>query len=154
MYILIYSIKCSRIGNLLRWDAALFRQDLCRANVAHIRQSRPDSGLGLKVKVLKTFQGIPSSLENALAGLGLPSFSKPETDSATSSLNPRPSALKNRQCGKGVRVHVAKDAQTPSPFSHEREPVNDESQPARNGPYIQVRRHPSPSYATPPLPNS
>ena len=27
----------------------------CRANVAHIRQSRPDSGTGFKAKMLKTF---------------------------------------------------------------------------------------------------
>ena len=27
----------------------------CRASIAHIRQSRPDSGLGFQVKVLKTF---------------------------------------------------------------------------------------------------
>jgi len=36
----------------------------CRANVAHIRQSRPDSGLGFQVKVLKTFKDVPSSLES------------------------------------------------------------------------------------------
>ena len=34
----------------------------CRASMAHIRQSGPDSGLGLKGKVLKTFQVVPSSL--------------------------------------------------------------------------------------------
>jgi len=27
----------------------------CRENVAHVRQSRPDSGLGFQVKVLNTF---------------------------------------------------------------------------------------------------
>jgi len=30
--------------------------------MAHIRQSRPDSGLGFRVKVLKIFQVVPSSL--------------------------------------------------------------------------------------------
>ena len=34
----------------------------CRANSAHVRQSRPDSGLGFQVKVFKLFQGVPSSL--------------------------------------------------------------------------------------------
>ena len=34
----------------------------CRANVAHVRQSRPDSGLGFQVKVLNTLQGVPFSL--------------------------------------------------------------------------------------------
>ena len=29
--------------------------------MAHIRQSRPDSGLGFHVKVLQTFQVVPSS---------------------------------------------------------------------------------------------
>ena len=28
--------------------------ELCRANMAHIRQSRPDSGLAVKVKVFET----------------------------------------------------------------------------------------------------
>ena len=31
-------------------------------NQAQIRQSRQESGLGLQVKVLKTFEGVPSSL--------------------------------------------------------------------------------------------
>jgi hypothetical protein len=35
----------------------------CQANVAHIRQSRPDPGLGLQVKVLETFKGAPSKKE-------------------------------------------------------------------------------------------
>ena len=30
--------------------------------MAHIRQSRPDSGLGFQVKPIKTFQNVPSSL--------------------------------------------------------------------------------------------
>ena len=34
----------------------------CRANMAHIRQSRPDSGLDLLVKVLKPCSVVPSSL--------------------------------------------------------------------------------------------
>jgi len=32
-----------------------FGVSLCRANTAHIRLSRPDSGLGLQVVVLETF---------------------------------------------------------------------------------------------------
>ena len=39
----------------------------CRANVAHVRQSGPDSGLGLQAKPLKTFEGVPFSL-----GIGSP----------------------------------------------------------------------------------
>ena len=31
----------------------------CRANMAHIRQSRPDSGLGLQVRVIKNFSLSP-----------------------------------------------------------------------------------------------
>ena len=30
--------------------------------MAHIRQSKPDSGLGFEVKGPQTFQGVPSSL--------------------------------------------------------------------------------------------
>jgi len=33
----------------------------CRANMAHVRQSRPDSGLGFQAKVLKIFSSVPSS---------------------------------------------------------------------------------------------
>jgi len=33
--------------------------------MAHVRVSRPDSGLGFQVKVLKPFQGSPSSLRRA-----------------------------------------------------------------------------------------
>jgi len=32
--------------------------------MAHVRQLRPDSGFCFQVKVLKTFQGVPSSLGN------------------------------------------------------------------------------------------
>ena len=38
------------------------RSGRCQANVAHIRQPRPDSGLGVQVKVLQTLQVVPSSL--------------------------------------------------------------------------------------------
>ena len=34
----------------------------CRANMAYIRQSRPDSGLGFQVKVVEAFQLVLSSL--------------------------------------------------------------------------------------------
>jgi len=34
----------------------------CTANMAHVRQSRPDSGLGFQLKVLKPFEAVPSSL--------------------------------------------------------------------------------------------
>ena len=36
---------------------------MSRANMAHTRQSRPDSGLGFQVKDLKPFSIVPSSLE-------------------------------------------------------------------------------------------
>ena len=41
----------------------------CRANVAHIKQSRPDSGLGVQVKVVKTFQVVPTSLGSGADGI-------------------------------------------------------------------------------------
>ena len=37
----------------------------CRANMAHIRHSRPDSGLGFQVEVLQTFYDVLSSLGSA-----------------------------------------------------------------------------------------
>ena len=40
----------------------LLKNDRCRANMAHIRQSRPDSGLGSQVKVLKLLNVVPFSL--------------------------------------------------------------------------------------------
>ena len=36
------------------------------ANIAHIRQSGPDSAVGFQVKVLKPFQVVPSSLGSGL----------------------------------------------------------------------------------------
>ena len=44
------------------------RQFRCRANVAHIRQSRPGSGLGFPVQVLKPFQVVPFSLGSGRQG--------------------------------------------------------------------------------------
>jgi len=46
--------------------AALGGTTPCRANMAHIRQSRPDSGPGFQVTVLKTFRVVPSSLGREL----------------------------------------------------------------------------------------
>jgi hypothetical protein len=34
----------------------------CRENIAQIRQSRPNFGLGLQAKVLKNVEAVPSSL--------------------------------------------------------------------------------------------
>ena len=47
----------------------------CRANLAHIRQSRPDSGLGFRLTVRKPFQLASSSLASGTQGswnLGFP----------------------------------------------------------------------------------
>ena len=41
-----------------------------QANMAHARQSRPDSGLGLQVKVLQTVEVVPSSLGGACLTAG------------------------------------------------------------------------------------
>ena len=38
----------------------------CRANMAHARQSRPDSGFGLQVQVLHTFQLVPCSQQGQI----------------------------------------------------------------------------------------
>ena len=43
-----------------------------RANMAQIRQSRPDSGLGFQVNVLQPFRVVPSSLGSAVEGAGSP----------------------------------------------------------------------------------
>ena len=45
------------------------RADRLVANMAHIRQSRPDSCLGVQEKVLETFSGVPPSLESGVGGL-------------------------------------------------------------------------------------
>jgi len=39
--------------------------------MAHIRQSRPDSGLGVQVKVLTAFYVVPSSLGRGKGGRAL-----------------------------------------------------------------------------------
>ena len=38
--------------------------------MAHVRQSRPDSGLGFQVKVFELFYGVPSSLGSGQAEAG------------------------------------------------------------------------------------
>ena len=44
----------------------------CRANVARMKQSRPDSGIGCQVKVLSTFQVVTSSIGSGrLTSLGV-----------------------------------------------------------------------------------
>ena len=52
----------------------------CRANVAHIRQPRPDSGLVCQAKVLNAFRVVPSSRGSGWMGGGvqphLPSTSR------------------------------------------------------------------------------
>ena len=42
-----------------KWSSA---QSCCRANLAHINQSTPDSGIGVQVKMLKAFEVSPSLL--------------------------------------------------------------------------------------------
>ena len=48
----------------------------CRANMAHIRQSRPDSGLLFQVQGLKGFRGVPFSRGGDLTNLASPGFSR------------------------------------------------------------------------------
>jgi hypothetical protein len=50
--------------------------------MAHVRQPRPDSGLGVQVKVLKTFQVVPSSLKKTAGRDAMKEFQ------AVFSLNP------------------------------------------------------------------
>ena len=38
----------------------------CRANMAHMRQPRPDFGLGFQINVLPTFEAVPSLLGRSL----------------------------------------------------------------------------------------
>ena len=40
----------------------------CRANMAHIRQSRPDLGLGFHAKVLEIFVAVPTSFRSGSGG--------------------------------------------------------------------------------------
>ena len=48
--------------------AQTFRVKGTRTNIAHIRQSRPDSGRGVQVKFLSTFVVFPSSLSSGVCG--------------------------------------------------------------------------------------
>jgi hypothetical protein len=48
-------IGCVKVGSLEM-------EERFRANIAHTRQSRPDSGLGFQVKFFEMFQGVSSSL--------------------------------------------------------------------------------------------
>ena len=48
------------------------KRSQCRANLAHLRQSRPDSGPGFRAKSLTTFQVVPSSLAADASALSPP----------------------------------------------------------------------------------
>ena len=45
---------------LITWTRGLTPSSRCRANTAHTRQSRPDSGLGFQVKLFETFSSVPA----------------------------------------------------------------------------------------------
>jgi len=57
----------------MTWHGALHFEEVCacrcRENMAHMRPSRPDSGLGFPGKVLETFQVVPVPLGSGLSGL-------------------------------------------------------------------------------------
>ena len=62
-------IACERdtpVGALLRSDEYGTYKTVPTANMAYIRQSRPDVGLGLKAKVLHCFSVVPISLASGL----------------------------------------------------------------------------------------
>jgi len=56
-------LSVSTAGGLI---AAVVVIGTTAANVAHIRQSKPDSGRGSQVKVLNTLKVVPSSLGSGL----------------------------------------------------------------------------------------
>jgi hypothetical protein len=98
-----------------------------RANMAHIRQSRPDSGLGFQVKVLKLFKGVPSLLRRAgvlLPEEGCLNFEKHDGSpgcTRTSQTGP-PKPLDCQMCATFARQrHIDNDgrptAQEQSPFT-------------------------------------
>jgi len=62
--------KSGRAPDVRRQASALNTMHRCRANIAHIRKSWPDSGLSFQVKVLKTFKVVPSSLRGGIAEMG------------------------------------------------------------------------------------
>ena len=52
---------------------------LCGANLAHVRQSRPDSGRGCQTNVLKPVQPVPSSSSSSSSSLLLSSLELSDT---------------------------------------------------------------------------
>ena len=60
------------------------RPNRCRANSAHVRQSRPDSGLEFQVKDFTTFQVVPSSLRSGYINDNIKPESRPERDAVLS----------------------------------------------------------------------
>ena len=67
-------------GTPVGYSILLFR---CRAKSAHTRKARPDSGLVLWVKVLGTFQAVPSLLDSISSLLWTPSVSLPKRGNRT-----------------------------------------------------------------------
>ena len=82
----------------------LVDQDRFQANMAHIRQSRPDSGLGFQVKGLVTFQAVPSSLGS---GRSIPEPAQNHVQGTTDNLRPV-FRLCNFASGKSPESHFAR----------------------------------------------
>jgi len=57
---LLAAARVARAESLQRFA----KDQRCGANMAHVKQSRPDSGLGFQVEVLEIFQVVPSSQTN------------------------------------------------------------------------------------------
>ena len=60
----VFEFTSFSLGGDSRASRVTMAHGPCRANMAHIRQSRPDSGLGSQANVLKRFKVVPFSLSS------------------------------------------------------------------------------------------
>ena len=121
-------------GPSLFSDRFDMRVNRCRANMAHIRQSRPDYAFGYEVKVHKTYPGVTSSLGS---GAG----SESSSGSLTSvSLNERRKNLlrtcvlirsfRHTICNTSTVFHSVEAFESQSPSNKEEEETSGSGSPA------------------------
>jgi len=98
--------------------ASPFAQSLkasrCRGNPAHIRQSRPDSGLGFQVKGRETSQLVPLPRWGWCSCWQRPSRSPP---------HPKSQSLKLSHCRANMAEHKTRSHTSPSILAFEENPL-------------------------------
>ena len=90
-YCLLFAGKPTSVQAIPSISSSTFPRSIrCRANMAHIRESRPDSGLGFGVKVRKPFLIVPTLLGWLIKATPPPPRSPPSNSPPAATRNVTP----------------------------------------------------------------